>query len=79
MAGRAGSALLLLGLIALTVFLVTFSIDQADVRVLLLGATSAALGLVIRRRAARLERTRAGRFRLLRRLLGQPADEDLEV
>jgi hypothetical protein len=74
---RAGSALVLIGLIALMVFVVTFSIDQADVRVLVLGAGLSALGLVLRRRAARAERQASQRFRTLRRLLGR-ADEPPE-
>ena len=73
---RAGSALTLLGLIALMVFLVTFSVDQADVRVLVLGAGLSALGLVLRRRSARMERRASERFRLLRRLLGRADEPD---
>jgi len=73
---RAGSALVLLGLIALTVFLVTFTVDQADVRVLVLGAGLAALGLVLRRRSARAERRVSERFRTLRRLLGRSDERD---
>lgn len=73
---RTGSALVLLGLIALMVFLVTFTIDQADVRVLLLGAGLSALGLVLRRRAARQARIASKRFRTLRRLLGRPDEPD---
>ncbi len=76
MASRAGSALVLLGLIALMVFLVTFSIDQADVRALILGAGLSALGLVLRRRAARRERRTTERFRTLRRLLGRAEEPD---
>ncbi len=73
---RAGSALVLLGLIALVVFLVTFSVDQADVRVLVLGAGLSALGLVLRRRSARVERRVTERFRTLRRLLGRADEPD---
>ena len=71
---RAGSALTLIGLIALMVFLVTLTIGQADWRLLLAGAALAALGLLLRRRAARTEASR--RFRTLRRMLGhRPEDE----
>ena len=73
---RAGSALVLLGLIALMVFLVTFTVDQADVRVLVLGAGLGALGLVLRRRAARGARRVSERFRTLRRLLGRSDERD---
>lgn len=76
MASRAGSALILLGLIALTVFLVTFSANQADVRVLLLGAGLAALGLLLRRRAARLQQKESGRFRAWRRITRRSPDEE---
>ncbi len=79
MASRAGSALVLIGLIALMIFLVTFSVDQADVRVLILGAGLSALGLLLRRRAARAEQRVSERFRTLRRILGhidEPPDSD---
>jgi len=76
MASRAGSALILLGLIALTVFLVTLSANQADVRVLLLGAGLAALGLLLRRRAARLEKKESGRFRAWRRITRRSSKEE---
>ena len=74
MISRVGSALILVGLIALMVFLVTLTIGQADWRLLLAGAALAALGLLLRRRAARTEASR--RFRTLRRMLGhRPEDE----
>lgn len=72
---RLGSALILIGLIALMVFAVTLSAGQADVRTLLAGSGLAVLGLLIRRRV-RQDRTNAGRFRTLRRVLGEtPPDE----
>jgi hypothetical protein len=74
MTSRAGSALILIGLIALMVFLVMLTTGQADWRLLLAGAALAALGLLLRRRAARTEAS--GRFRTLRRMLGhRPEDE----
>jgi hypothetical protein len=76
MASRAGSALILLGLIALTVFLVTFSANQADVRVLLLGAGLAGVGLLLRRRAARKEQKESRRFRALRRITRRSSEEE---
>ena len=71
---RAGSALILLGLIALVIFMITFSAEQADIRVFLFGAGLSVLGLMIRRRAVR-ETSRRGR--LLRRLFGRPPDEEI--
>jgi uncharacterized membrane-anchored protein len=76
MASRAGSALILLGLIALTVFLVTFSANQADVRVLLLGASLAGVGLLLRRRAARTQQRESRRFRAWRRITRRSPDEE---
>jgi uncharacterized membrane protein HdeD (DUF308 family) len=74
MISRVGSALILVGLIALMVFLVMLTTGQADWRLLLAGAALAALGLLLRRRAARTEPS--ARFRTLRRMLGhRPEDE----
>lgn len=76
MASRAGSALVLIGLIVLMVFLVTLSAGQGDLWLLLAGASLSALGLVVRRRAARLERTESQQFRTLRRLFRRPPEDD---
>ncbi len=76
MASRLGSAFILIGLIALTIFLLTLQIGQADLRVFLLGASVAALGLLLHRRARRRQPRTRGRFRTLRRLSGQAPDED---
>lgn len=70
MVGRLGSALVLLGLIALTVFAVTLPAGQADPRTLLLGAGLAALGLLLRRRPPSPE-DQPGRFSTLRKILGK--------
>ncbi len=72
---RLGSALILIGLIALVVFALTLSVGQADLRVLLAGAGLAILGLLIHR-SVRRDRLRAGRFRTLRRILGDSARDD---
>ena len=75
---RLGSALILIGLIVLIVFLLGWSIQQVDVRALLGGAALCALGLLLRRRAARSAASPA-RFRLLRRALGRgepPPDDE---
>ena len=53
---RLGSALILLGVIILTVFLLSLTVGQGDPWTLLAGASSSALGLVLRRRNARAAR-----------------------
>jgi len=70
MASRFGSALILIGLISLVVFILTLQIQQPNTLALLLGASLTALGLVIRRSAARNAQRRATRFHTLRRLRG---------
>jgi cytochrome c biogenesis protein CcdA len=72
---RLGSALVLMGLLALVVFLVTFTNQQGDVMTLVLGAALSALGLILRRRNAPPIRREAKRFRTLRRLLGAGDDD----
>ena len=74
---RLGSALILIGLIVLIVFLLGWSVQQVDVRALLGGAALCALGLLLRRRAAR-DAASPARFRLLRRALGrgEPPPDD---
>jgi len=74
MASRFGSALILIAVIALVIFLLTLQVGQADLRALLLGAALAALGLVLRRRGR--HRVRSGRFQTLRRLSGRPGEDD---
>jgi len=68
---RLGSALLLVGLIVLVVFVLGLTVQQADMRALLGGAALCALGLLLRRSAARAAASPA-RFRMLRRALGHP-------
>ena len=72
MGARLGTALVLLGLICLVVFLVTFSIQQADVSTLLLGAGLSALGLLLRRRSPKV---RSSRFHTLRKLMGEEEED----
>ena len=72
MASRFGSALILIGLISLVVFALTLQIHQPNSLALLLGASLTALGLVIRRRAARNAQRRTARFHTLRRLRRDP-------
>ncbi|MCK5635659.1 MAG: hypothetical protein KAI06_11245 [Anaerolineales bacterium] len=70
MASRFGSALILIGLISIVVFILTLQIHQPNTLALLLGASLTALGLVIRRSAARNAQRRTARFQTLRRLRG---------
>jgi hypothetical protein len=78
---RLGNALVLIGLIALVVFLITFSAGVADLRVLLAGAGMAVAGLVLRRRG-QPSRAESSRFVTVRRVLGRRAEggegEELE-
>jgi hypothetical protein len=67
MAYRFGLALILIGLISLIVFAVTYMNQEGDVRTLLLGASLCALGLIIRRRIARCNKIETSRFRMFRR------------
>ena len=69
MLSRLGSALILLGLIALVVFAITLP-GGPDVRTLLLGAGLGALGLLLRRRSP-APRTEEGRFATLRKVIGR--------
>jgi hypothetical protein len=56
---------------------VVFSAGEADLLLLIGGAATCALGLLIRRRAARRERVEPARFRALRRAFGRrPPEED---
>ena len=76
---RLGSALILVGLIVLVVFVLGLTVQQADMRALLGGAALCALGLLLRRRAARAAASPA-RFRMLRRALGRhPGDDRTDV
>jgi uncharacterized membrane protein len=76
MAYRFSLALILIGLISLMVFAFSFTYLQGDMRSLLLGASLCAIGLILRRRAARRERDQPARFRMLRRMIER--DEDIE-
>ena len=75
---RLGNALVLIGLIALVVFLITFSGGVADLRVLLAGAGMAVAGLVLRRRG-QPSRGESSRFVTMRRLLGRRAEAEDET
>lgn len=78
---RLGNALVLIGLIVLVVFLITFSSGIADLRTLLAGVGLAIAGLVLRRRG-RPSFEESSRFVTVRRVLRrkpeeQPPEEDV--
>ena len=73
---RLGSALILIGLVALVVFALTLTVGEADLRLLFAGAGLAIVGLLIHRRARQTRPAAQGRFRTLRRMLGYSGDED---
>jgi hypothetical protein len=77
MISRFAVALILIGLILLIVFVLTFQVEQGDVRVLLSGAALSGLGLLLRRRAARHAKRTSQRFSSLRRLR-RTQDQDFE-
>jgi hypothetical protein len=74
---RLGNALVLVGLIALVVFLITFSGGVADLRTLLAGAGLAIAGLVLRRRG-RPAREQSSRFVTMRRVLRRKPAAEIE-
>jgi hypothetical protein len=73
---RLGSAFVLIGLILLIVYVVTFSTEPMDPRILLTGAALSIVGLVFRRRAAARTRTPDGRFHTVRKLLQKDTYEE---
>jgi hypothetical protein len=72
---RFGTALILLGVIALTIFVVTLSGDQSDYRVLLAGCLLCVVGLLLHRRHAPA-RTDSGRFQTMRQLFSRSQQEE---
>ena len=74
MLSRLGSALILIGLVPMVIFLVTYSSGQGQQEWLLLGAGLSALGLLFRRRQP--PAADSGRFRTLRRLMGESFEEN---
>lgn len=73
---RVGSALILLGIIVLSVFLLGLSIEQGDFGLLLAGAGLCLFGLILRRRRASRSEARPSRFRILRQLSGRGEEEE---
>lgn len=77
MTSRLAAALILIGIIVLTVFVMTLQVGQSDLRVLLIGAAISGIGLLIRRRAVRRRKRSSGRFSTLKRLRGiEEEDQD---
>ena len=74
---RLGSALILIGLIALVVFLVTFQTGQSDRTTLVVGILLTSIGLVFWRRGRRSRMVPPTRFHTVRKILGQnpPSEE----
>jgi hypothetical protein len=77
MLARLGSALILLGLITLVVFAVSYTSVPPDPTLVILGAGLSGLGLILRRRGAHSLPPDSGRFRTLRKVIGRqpPGDE----
>lgn len=73
---RVGSALILLGIIVLSVFLLGLSIEQGDFGLLLAGAGLCLFGLILRRKRASRSEARPSRFRILRQLSGRGEEEE---
>jgi hypothetical protein len=76
MISRLGTALILIGIIVLVVFLLTSQVQEADLNILLFGVGSSLFGLLLRRRGARQAARQSTRFQMLRRF--KDGGEDLE-
>lgn len=78
MLARLGSALILLGVIALVVFAVSLTSVPPDLTLLAAGSGLSALGLLLRLRAARQARAEPSRFRTLRKMIRRapPGERD---
>lgn len=77
MLARFGSALILIGVILMVVHLVSASIDQGSLILLLAGAAVSAAGLYFRRAGAAKVRSTT-RFRTVRKWLGSPSEVEEE-
>ena len=71
------SALMMMGAIALIIFVVVLSKGQFDVTTLLVAGSLLGLGLLLRLRASRRRIRYSTRGRLLRRMLRRQRDEDV--
>jgi hypothetical protein len=75
---RLGSALILIGLILLIVFLVTYQAGSVQTSTLLSGLGLCIVGLIFRRRGQRRRRSPPTRFRSVRRFLGKNQNDNEE-
>lgn len=73
---RIGSAFILIGVIALTVYLLGFSIGQSESVLLLAGLVLSLAGLIIHRASAARSKRRSTRFQSVRRLIGGEQEEE---
>jgi hypothetical protein len=73
---RLGSALVLIGIVVMLVFLVMGTSGQMSLELLVTGAAVSAVGLLLRRRAA--QRRPSRRFETLRRMMGDD-EPDVEA
>ncbi|HET7011107.1 MAG TPA: hypothetical protein VFI11_10055 [Anaerolineales bacterium] len=73
---RLGTALVLMGTIALVVFVLTYSAGMADLRTLLAGAGLTILGLFFRRRGTPAPEEEPARFRTVRKLMRRPPAQE---
>jgi len=73
---RIGSAFILIGVIALTVYLLGFSIGQSESGLLLTGLVLSLAGLIIHRSSAARSKRRSTRFQSVRRLMGGEQEEE---
>lgn len=73
---RLGSAFVLIGLLLLIVYLVTFNTQPMDPRILAAGSGLCIIGLVLHRRAAAKSRPTHGRFHTVRKLLHKETFEE---
>jgi hypothetical protein len=76
---RLGSALILIGLVVMVVYLVSATIGQGETLTLLAGAVCSLVGLWFRRRGAAPSTAGPARFRTLRRLMTPPDEADDDV
>jgi hypothetical protein len=76
MISRLGTALILVGIIAVVVFILTYQVQEADLNVLLFGVGASLFGLLFRRRGARQSARQSTRFQMLRRF--KDGGEDLD-
>ena len=78
MIARLGSALILIGIVIMVIFLVTSSAGQGNLLLLLVGAGVSALGFLLRRRD-RPTPSHSGRFQTLRRVMGEEPETEEEI